>query len=409
MKKMGLTCIALFVVALTFAACRVDTVLIYQYDPGLSTKHLEQMYIKHYNAQNLIDTNINLQKNSSGVWVKFYKNIYTYNVDHFLSELTNQRYDTSLQQWKNSNRVTNYYDASNNIIQNLSQNWNGTLMIWDNNFLKEYSYDANKNIVHSQSKLWVSGVWNNQELDSFFYTPTNKPTLDVKRNWNTTTNVWDIYSRRFYYYNIIDSVTEIDLDYYNLSLGIWRHGYQNVFTYNANNLLILNENKRWNAAIFDYENYYKYSYTYLPNNKLQEDATFEWNTTTNNWNNYSKNNYEYYASGDMSALESYIVWVASGSYFRGRTRSEYKCIAGTVAIDNVANESTLSIYPNPLATGVLTVESNDTQHVLVMDISGKVMLESDLQKGENKLDLRQLSAGMYVLKTKQLSKKLVIE
>lgn len=409
MKKTGLTCLALLAVILSFATCRVDTVLTYKYDPGLSTKQLVQIDIKHYDAVNNVDTNTSFLKNTSGIWIKYGRTIFSFNASNFMTEILNQGYDTTLQQWKNGNRVTLYPDAANNVMQTLIQNWSTTLSAWVNNYLQEYSYDANKNIVHHVSKIWSSGTWYNEHLDSTFYTPTNKPTLEVNRNWNTTTNTWDIYSRRFYYYNIIDSVTEIDLDFYNLSLGIWRHGYQNIFTYNANNLLILNENKRWNVAIFDYENYYRYSYTYLPNNKLQEDVTLEWNTTTNNWDNHSKNNFEYYASGDKSAMESYAVWVTAGSYFRYRTRTEYKCSAGTVAVDNVANETTLNIYPNPLSTGILTVESNETQPIYIIDISGKLILESNVQKGENKLDVRHLSAGMYLVKTKQQTQKLVIE
>lgn len=409
MKKTGLTCIALFTIVLTFATCRVDTVLTYQYDPGLSTKQLEQIDIRHYNASNNVDTNTNFQKNASGAWIKYGRTIYTFNTANVVTELLNQGYDTTVQQWKNTSRVTNFYNASNNIIQKVSQNWSFLMSAWENNSLQEYSYDANKNIIHYLSKTWTAGVWRNQNLDSTTYTSTNKPSIIINRNWNTSTNVWDVYSRRIYYYSSIDSITQVDLDYYDPALMLWRHGYQNVYTYNSDNLLALQEIKRWNVAIFDYENYFKYNYTYFTNKNLQEIAVLEWNTATTNWDNYTKSTYEYYASGDVSAREEYAFWVIAGSYFRYRTRYEYKCISGTVAIDNVANESTLSIYPNPLATGILTVESNEIQPLLVMDISGKVILESDLQKGENKLDVRHLSAGLYVVKTKQQTQKLVIE
>lgn len=409
MKKIGLTWIVLFVIGIAYGNCRVDSVLTYKYDAGLSTKKLDQIEVRHYNTSNSFDTIWGYYKNAAGAWIKSGRTIYTYNAANLVTELLNQGYDTTLQQWKNGNRVVNTYDGANNLTQELIQNWNGTLSAWENNYLKEYTYDANKNAVSYHSKIWSSSVWVNEHLDSTTYTATNKPSIFINRNWNTTTNTWEIYSRRIYYYSLLDSITQIDLDYYNLSLGTWRHGYQDIYTYNANNLLVTLDKKRWKDAIFDYDNYFKYGYTYFPNKQPQEMTILEWNTTTLAWNNYSRDTYEHYASNDLSALEEYRVWLTAGSYYQYHRRYEYKCIAGTVSIENVNNGSTLSIYPNPLSTGILTVESNETQHALLMDISGKVILESDLQKGENKLDVRHLSSGMYLVKTKQQTQKLVVE
>ena len=409
MKKMGLTCMTLFVVVLTFATCRVDTVLTYKYDPGLSTKKLERIDVKHYNAANLIDTNVNFQKNTSGAWVKFARSVYTYNAANLSTEILNQGFDTTSQQWKNGNRTNSTYDGANNLSQRVVQNWNAALMAWENNYQEEYTYNANKKPVTYHSRIWSSSVWVNEFFDSVYYTPTNKQLLKVLRNWNTTTNIWEPDTRYTYYYAITDSLTEVDLEYYNKLTGLWKNGFQDVYTYNTNNTLVTLEKRKWEDAIFDYANYFKELYAYTAQNWLENRTQLIWNTTTNSFDNYAVDSYEYYTSGDLSAQEEYRNWLPAGSYYRFRTRYEYKCIAGTVAIDNVANESTLSIYPNPLTTGFLTVESNEIQPILVMDISGKVILESDLQKGENKLDVRHLSSGMYLVKTKQQTQKLVIE
>jgi hypothetical protein len=67
-----------------------------------------------------------------------------------------------------------------------------------------------------------------------------------------------------------------------------------------------------------------------------------------------------------------------------------------LSVDDIA-EADIRIFPNP-ASDILTIQSSGQRSfdlVRVLDISGKVVLQSSYRKGE--LDVQNLAPGAYVL------------
>lgn len=408
MRKTGLTFAAVLLAAIAIASCRVDTVLGYMYDPGVSTRTLNSMTVKHYNTSNELDTTFNLAIKPGGEWYYVSRVAYTINAAGLSDQILIQGFDTILQQWKNVNRTLFFYDANNNCIQDVNQNWDGGSGIWDNNFYREMSYDTNNNLVSQISKNWITNAWRNNSCDSFYYSPTNKVVLSYMRNWNGASNDWDIYSRTSFNYSIEDSITSDYLDYYDTATGFWRYGYTSVYTYNSDNKLVMLENKRWYNSIFDYANYYRTTYTYDGAGRLAESSQQQWNSTSNVWDNYLKDGYEYDATGNKSAMELYGAWVVSGSYYSYHSREEYKCAVAT-AVSDIAHDPDFAIYPNPLTAGVVHVTTAVAQPFALYDLAGKVIAEGRLQQGDNTLAMPVVAPGMYVLKTAHNTRKLIVE
>ena len=58
----------------------------------------------------------------------------------------------------------------------------------------------------------------------------------------------------------------------------------------------------------------------------------------------------------------------------------------------------MTIFPNQ-GKGVIRVNSPDAERLFIYDQYGKIILEGQLEKGENQMDLGQLQQGMYIFKT----------
>ena len=68
-------------------------------------------------------------------------------------------------------------------------------------------------------------------------------------------------------------------------------------------------------------------------------------------------------------------------------------IVSTVGIDNPAILSNVKVYPNP-TNSRLTIDAENYEGVEVYDVSGRLILESDL----NTIDLEEQPKGLYLLK-----------
>jgi len=65
---------------------------------------------------------------------------------------------------------------------------------------------------------------------------------------------------------------------------------------------------------------------------------------------------------------------------------------------NASNMLKLNIYPNP-ATSRIFVNSNESGVIKIMDISGKLMIDSKINTGTNSINVESLSSGLYIVET----------
>jgi hypothetical protein len=56
----------------------------------------------------------------------------------------------------------------------------------------------------------------------------------------------------------------------------------------------------------------------------------------------------------------------------------------------------MQVYPNPVKT-TLNVLSNQNTVIQIIDINGSVVLNAQLQNGDNRLDVQYLAPGVYTV------------
>lgn len=71
----------------------------------------------------------------------------------------------------------------------------------------------------------------------------------------------------------------------------------------------------------------------------------------------------------------------------------------TVSVDELSNELTFSIYPNPAKESVSVQLDNNANNLQIIDIAGRVVISrNNLSTGIHKLNLSDLNAGIYFVK-----------
>ena len=74
-------------------------------------------------------------------------------------------------------------------------------------------------------------------------------------------------------------------------------------------------------------------------------------------------------------------------------------VGTTLATNNFALKSNLLIYPNP-TKGIINIETKEAITVSVYDLLGRKVLESKIDETENQVNLSNLSAGTYLINTR---------
>jgi hypothetical protein len=76
--------------------------------------------------------------------------------------------------------------------------------------------------------------------------------------------------------------------------------------------------------------------------------------------------------------------------------SEYQ-VTTDVQVSNISNSvEAVKMYPNPSA-GSIHIQSNDDVEIQIMDQTGQVYIETQLDKGDNNIDVNQLTNGIYFI------------
>ena len=79
-------------------------------------------------------------------------------------------------------------------------------------------------------------------------------------------------------------------------------------------------------------------------------------------------------------------------------------ISGTELSIADINNSAINIYPNPSNNGILNISIDNMECTLsISDITGKLVRQVSLQKGENRLSFSDLSRGTYLIDLRSIS------
>lgn len=99
----------------------------------------------------------------------------------------------------------------------------------------------------------------------------------------------------------------------------------------------------------------------------------------------------------LTSSGNYSVQVSSGNCTASSTQRSYTLDGGTIGIEDIENINSFKLYPNP-SIGLVTIELNagaSISNVNVLDLSGRVVKQVELEGQLLKLDLSAYGAGIY--------------
>jgi len=68
----------------------------------------------------------------------------------------------------------------------------------------------------------------------------------------------------------------------------------------------------------------------------------------------------------------------------------------STGISSLENNKYFKFYPNP-AKNNITISTSDNMNVIVVDMLGKIVLQTQLQRGDNELNIESLNPGLYFI------------
>ena len=339
--------------------------------------------------------------NEEGVFEQRNVDFYHYNENEkLLLNKTAKRYNTTVNLWVTESWIDYTYDANGcEIKQEYIQNVGGlTSMI-------EYERNANcqKTKQTSWSRALVADSLSKVEVRTFSYLPDGISYEEEIFRIDFFSGEQVLHGRYLFKFND-DEVIEETQKINNLHLINGWEGRRRVFAYDQHGNIISSSNYINNFSDQDWRFNYKYIYQNEYNeqdriikiiSKLQSEVNGELVTSPDS---EIVRDFEYECE-DWVAQETSArtqVGVGNGARFVYHYEGENECFD----IENTALG--ISIYPNPtmgnLTINSLVFRSGNTQ-VSVFDISGKLLLEKNEFRREEKveLDLGHLPNGMYVI------------
>ncbi len=296
-----------------------------KWDRVNSTWVNNRRYIYTYDGNN--NTTLNTTETWNGTsWDYTQKSQYRYDLENNLTQKIvsnwdgsawkyymkqNYEYDSNNNQilrisytysgsWVVRNKTVFNYDANNNNISTNYYLWNSSTNQWDNSDWYLYTYDANGNLIFSISKQWdfVTADWVNINRITNTYNSNGKKLTYLNETWDGSD--WVNANASDYSYDSDDNLlTSIRFSSWNGSN--WDFGIKQTFTYNSEGKCNGGKNETWfsnhwvsndgyfyyipgytNQSCSDYFGYYTFGYEftiyYQPTTDVNEDSNIAVNT-----------------------------------------------------------------------------------------------------------------------------------
>ncbi len=411
MKKLIPTLFHVLFCLLLSAACRVDTVYKYSFDPSLTIKVLSTRQVNRYNAQNkLQEQQLQTWAKSTQTWTDNYTEFYSYDAQNNITQIVRRKYNTVSGQWLNLALIIFQYDNANNRLEDLYHKWNDSSSSWVNEYRYRKSYNSFNKITDYMEQRWSTSTneWLNEYHVLSSFDANGNLTENIVQNPDNTQLQWVNAIKYIYHYDTNQVNTDNYTYTWSTSSSSPRYWYIigiSSFTYNANQSLVEKLRVTTNQDSTVLQNYSRDSYVYDANEMCVEKKIDLWRNSS--WLKYSKVTYEYDANLDTFALDVYSNTSGALNY-DSRTRTEHICTGFTNSIDAL-KEDVFEMYPNPNVTNVLVLNTQSKTRFFLIDINGRQLQTGVLKKGENTIPLNGLSSGIYMMKIGEQTKRLMIQ
>lgn len=345
-------------------------------------------------------------------WQIFGGTNYEYNSNNNLITETRYSYDISNVSWGISGKSTYVYNASNQLTNLIDQNWNSTTNQFNNSYREANTYTSGK-YVGGIGENWNGAIWVNEWRNVLTYNSNNLPESALFYKWNGSQ--WYLESRESLTYNVNNKISE-DLSEIWDGLG-YVNSNKSLLTYNANNKITTYSfyewddfNSMWNFG--DRTDYVldatgnRISETYSSTNyKYKQEYTYDTSSLMSSFANPFNDKtgldyiFEDFPFVYKLLVENNFDYDSATSAYKNTSRTTYdytnSITLGTEKLEIV--NAIITVFPNP-ATSLVNLNISNAvtvDKVVVIDITGKTVLQQN--QNTTQVNVEKLAAGLYII------------
>lgn len=465
-QKIYLLVIVFAISISSFSQSTTDTVLIQGHNDGTWISY--DATIIHYNDDCQVTESNNYYLNGHR-WDTIRRNLYVYDTEERLAELTRQRWSTSIYRpgwqneyknlylysndgladtlvWQNWTFLTNDYYWRNDTREIHQYNIQGLPVYIEGNYYDQSqqiwirrertynTYDNSNHLLNTLKQVWSNNHWVNNYKTQTFY--QGDSALTYTYLWNAGTQQWDKVNKEFS--DQLGNTTKVETRVQQfLYENAWTNSLKEINQYNTDSLIINNTYQGWDGL--QWVNSSRTKTSYYSNNVVKRTNFDIYSSTNNSWEQYNRTLYTNHGCAIGAALVpvnkpetktagilrrgqsySYVftngqTGVQHGYQFILTTGNQPKAI-------NTAKQSAtrqpvsglIQMYPNP-AKNYFTVDVNEagSSFITITNLSGKPLLHQPLRKGNQKINISFLQKGFYIVSInangKMKNQKLLVE
>ncbi len=325
------------------------------------------------------------------------------------------------------------YDANDSIVGYEYKSWNNISNKWINNSKETYVLNSNGKRTQILSEVWQYNKWNKQSKSDITIDANGFETLYLNQNWDSASNSYKPTGRQFVVYMSQNKATQSLQQNWDEGTATWVNNFKTDLSYNSNGFRTGQISSRWNVDSGKWLNYFKVDWRtnnqgyalgykfyrwecniicqwefsdstqYFLNENYRDTANYRYvngssiqKTLTNFNSNSCINKIDYYFF-DNSQMKLVI---GSEDIYTYKSKS--------TAIAPIEN-STLKVYPNP-ANSILTIENSEAKDIFIIDIiTGQTIVNATTENGSATIDISLLNNGLYLIKLGNSIQKIIIQ
>lgn len=365
--------------------------------------------------------------------------IYSYTADSLVSTYQYQPYDAATSSFLQQGRTLYQYNAAKKIVLETYQGYSTSTSTWNDVTRKYYFYSTAGYLIRDSVSQRGTPTWTLAPRKTYTLNSDGNPIVILYESVNSSTNTYVLSSRTTISYSGLLSVADT-IRYYNQSTSTWDNGSITEYTRNGFGAVTQKVHYSWNTGIADYYPSSRDIYTItgidkvtfqtqerkasptsswvfktkafqnydFVNNTLLERKDLDYDAANNSWDTTRRTVYTYNGSIDLVAKDIYYFDIDSQKY-NVRDREEYHCAQLNIGITEPSASIQFIVYPNPISSGIIHINTIKEADYLLLDIAGKELQKGTLSMGDNQILFPIISSGVYFVKVGNQIVKLMVQ
>ncbi len=389
-------------------------ILYYPNDDGVLEQEARFMF--EYNNDKQMTHDIkHLWNSESDAWYPDVKHEYEYNdssnpirVTSFVQALADPT------QWQTSTKTESFYDDDSRLIEERTYSMQSETG-WHWNTISKITYNENENSTLTL-KYYIEPTTQEHILNkrkTMKYNDANKMLQHLEQQYNQDMEEWVNIREYINEYNEQGLLIHNSSKFYYYLTGNCNWGTYYDYTWQEDSNISSKHEKIWDTDLQQWVNTYYSEYSHSNEALYKSIHKKQWNTETEQWNNFTILD-SYKHSNEVPSVDIRYIQDNQNQWILDYKLFYYGRPINSTYLDEYAfNEKPLA-YPNP-ATDCIRFYKPLAQGELIeiYSMSGQLILMQPALEGQIQLQLRNIPAGVYVLKLNKggeiQSQKLIVE